>query len=225
MLKSSLGLSPAMQKSNVKRIDAVFDTYIKQSIKTTTREKRTEKKRPIRKLIEHGDVPLPKVWSQFISLDAKKANLAEFLSTYMMEHGNLPHGCELMTGGGCRDHVTAKSTIYRDIADLRSNHEEADTRLILHAIHAVTITQCSRILVVGRDTDVLLLLIHFFGSKDVEVWMMSGTAHHEMLPCTSHCLKPTSANSREHIRISYTHRLRLNIVIRWSWKEDMLECV
>ena len=94
-----------------------------------------------------------------------------------MEHGNLSHGCELVTGGGCRDRVTAKFTIYGDIADLSSNHEEADTRLILHAIHAVTITQCSRILVVCRDTDILLLLIHFLGSKDVEVWMMSGTAH------------------------------------------------
>ena len=94
-----------------------------------------------------------------------------------MQHGNtLPSGCELVTGGGFENQRSAKSTSQGELVCLYSNHEEADTRLILHACDAVD-KQFSRILVVCRDTDVLLLLLHFFGSKqDIEVWMESGTA-------------------------------------------------
>ena len=175
--KVFLGAVTCHVKASVKRVDVVFDTYVKQSIKGPTREKRTGNKRPIRKIIENGDVPLPKVWNQFIALDDNKANLAEFLSDYIMEHGNLPNECELVTGGGFKDHELAKSSLFGDILDLRSNHEEADTRLILHALHAVSNSQCNRIIVVCRDTDVLLLLIHFLGSKQgIDIWMVSGTA-------------------------------------------------
>jgi hypothetical protein len=55
-----------------------------------------------------------------------------------MEHGShLPNGCELVTGGGFNDQESAKSTVLGDLEHLKSNHEEADTRLILHACDAV----------------------------------------------------------------------------------------
>ena len=89
---------------NVQRLDIVFDTYQKMSIKALTRVKRAGKQRPIRKIIESGNVPLPKVWSNFISLNENKTDLAGFLSHYLMEHAHrLPNGCELVTGGGFED--------------------------------------------------------------------------------------------------------------------------
>ena len=54
---------------NVQRLDIVFDTYQKMPFKALTRVKRAGKQRPIRKIIESGNVPLPKVWSNFISLN------------------------------------------------------------------------------------------------------------------------------------------------------------
>ena len=44
---------------NVDRIDVVFDRYISMSIKSTTRTKRGTNKRPIRRIISRGDLPLP----------------------------------------------------------------------------------------------------------------------------------------------------------------------
>ena len=68
-------------RANQTRVVVTFDRYIeKESIKAATRHKRTGKKRPIRKLIEGPDVPLPQVWSNFISLDENKADVARYLS-------------------------------------------------------------------------------------------------------------------------------------------------
>jgi hypothetical protein len=165
-------------KETVKRIDVVFDTYIKQSIKASTRNKRSgKKKKPIRRIIDRGDVPLPQVWAQFITLNDNKADLAQFLSQYMMQNAKmLPNGCELVIGGGFSDHQKAQSSLRGDIPQLQANHEEADTRLILHACEAIERGK-NRVLVVCNDTDVNLLLIHFLGGyRAVEVWMVSGTA-------------------------------------------------
>jgi len=53
-----------------------------------------------------------------------------------MEKGkDLPEIFELVTGGGFSDATDARST-KRDVS-LRANHEEADTRLILHSCEAV----------------------------------------------------------------------------------------
>ena len=53
------------------------------------------------------------------------------------------------------------------------NHEESDTRLILHACKAADRIY-ERVLVICRVTDVLLLLLNFM--PVVEVWMITGTA-------------------------------------------------
>ena len=89
-----------------------------------------------------------------------------------MEHiKHLPNGCELVVGGGFEDNESAKSTV-RDIVHLSVNQEEADTCLILNACDAVTST-FNRIVVVRRDTDVLLLLLHFIGDKQ-EIGSLDG---------------------------------------------------
>ena len=63
-----------------------------------------------------------------------------------------------------------------EVPNLFSNHEEADTRLILHAHEAIA-NNFNRIVVLCRDTDVLLLLIHFFGkNEEIETWMVGGNA-------------------------------------------------
>ena len=56
---------------------------------------------------------------------------------------------------------------------LKSSHEEADTRMVLHAIHST----CDKIVVYARDTDVFLLLLHHFTKINCkELWLMAGTA-------------------------------------------------
>ena len=157
-------------------VDVVFDRYIgKSSIKVVTRSKRMSKKKPIRKLIDDQHVPLPLVWSNLISLDENKAELARFLSDVIMTKDMaLQQPYELVTGGGFSDATDARSK-RRDNVMLRGNHKEADTRLILHLCEAVN-EGYEIVLVISRDTDVLLLLVHFMPTKPVEVWMISGTA-------------------------------------------------
>jgi len=165
---------------SVHRIEIVFDRYHSGSIKGSTRNKRAKgKKKPIRKIINCSDVPLPQVWAQFIDLDENKADLARFLSEDMMDKSqHFPMGQELITAGGFTDELMERSSGNRDIPQLSANHEEADTRLILNSLQA-TNANFGRIQVVYRDTDVLLMLIHFIVTRDIEVWMIGGSAKDE----------------------------------------------
>ena len=59
--------------------------------------------------------------------------------------------------------------------EIMSCFVETTKRLILHLCEAVN-KGYDRVLVISRDTDVLLLLVHFMPTMPVEVWMISGTA-------------------------------------------------
>jgi len=75
---------------------------------------------------------------------------------------------ELVTGCSSQG---AFSTTQGPITKLAANHEEADTRPILHALEAGK-SGYKRIVVKCRDTDVLLMLVHFIGTR-AEVWMLT----------------------------------------------------
>jgi len=69
----------------------------------------------------------------------------------------------------------ARST-RREQTKLPENHEEAGTKLILHACESAD-RGYERVLVICRDTDVLVLLLHFMSV--VNVWMIAGTAKNQ----------------------------------------------
>ena len=158
------------------RVDVVFDRYTgEQSIKAVTRSTRVGKKRRIRKVIDGRNVPLPQVWSNVSASDENKADLARFLTEIIVTKGtDLPQQCELVTGGGFSCATHGRST-RRSEVKLQGSHEEADTRLVLHSCEAVN-QGYKRVLVICRDTDVILLLVHFIPAQTAEVWMISGTA-------------------------------------------------
>ena len=61
----------------------------------------------------------------------------------------------------------------REVQALRSNHEEADTRIILHAKHAAQPDR--RLVIQTPDTDVLVLSVTHFRSLDCpELWFRTG---------------------------------------------------
>lgn len=158
------------------RVDVVFDQYLKHSIKNRTREKRTGKNsRSVRRIVDSRDVPLPCNWKKFLALPENKSNLAEFLSDELIRQAVSFGSCELITAGGFTDTDTAKSSIGRDMCKLKASHEEADTRMILHAIDAKQ-EGYDRLVVLCRDTDVLILLLHFVPHLSEEIWMQAGTA-------------------------------------------------
>ena len=154
------------------QIHVLFDRYEKSSIKAGTRERRTRTIRPVRRVIENKNVPLPNSWSNFLALPENKANLAKFLSEHLI--ANAPQEKVIVVAGGFSDGKEAQSSNQLvDPSLLCADHEEADTRLVLHAI----VNSCDTVVVSARDTDVLLLLVaHLPSMPSANVWMMAGTA-------------------------------------------------
>ena len=155
-----------------KRIDLIFDTYRQKSIKANTRERRTSKNRKICRIIDTGSVQIPTSWSDFIGLPENKINLVKFLTKELLRQcGHLTDDQELVIAGGCETPDLVVSSVTGILHHLCSTHEEADTRIVLHANDAVS-KGYERLIVYSRDTDVLLLLIHHVTA---EVWMVAGT--------------------------------------------------
>ena len=72
--------------------------------------------------------------------------------------------CHVFYSSECRDAPAVCSVC----PDLESNHEEADTRMVLHAKHASN--PYDTVIIRSSDTDVLILflaMIHNFRSKDL----------------------------------------------------------
>ena len=162
---------------SVSRIDVVFDQYRLLSIKSATRSKRAGQKRLIRKVIDRDDLQLPQVWKNFIALNENKEDLAMFLCARLARPSETNK--EIVVGGST---PSGFSTTRGIIRGLQANHEEADTRMILHMLEAIN-AGYENIIVKCRDIDVLLLLLHFTRDQVCKVWMMSGTSkEHECYP-------------------------------------------
>ncbi|CAH3166947.1 unnamed protein product [Porites lobata] len=154
------------------RIDVAFDRYRETSIKCATRKKRSRGHAPIRRVIEDGTVPLPRLWSTFLALDENKADLARFLSEKLL--AGAPVNKIIIVSGGFQDEDTAKcSRPTINIRALRGFHEEADTRIILHCIHS----DAEFLVVACQDTDVFcLLIVHIDKMRCKQLWMKAGTS-------------------------------------------------
>ena len=101
-------------------------------------------------------------WERFIILEDNKASLAHFLSTEISESYSAPPGRELVINGGFKEtlKVWSSDTSRQDVRELASDHEEADTRIVLHARDAAA-RGYKQVNILCRDTDVLVLLLHF----------------------------------------------------------------
>ena len=71
-----------------------------------------------------------------MAVPANKADIACLLSKELMIQA--PDDKVVITGGGFKDatQVVSSRTLI-DVRNLESDHEEADTRIILHAIHVM----------------------------------------------------------------------------------------
>lgn len=83
---------------------------------------------------------------------------------------------EIVTAGGFEDAMTVKSNMNCDLTHLMSNHEEADTRFVIHGMDA-TQMGFSTVIINSRDTDVLLLMIHHYDKLPAKIWLQFGTHH------------------------------------------------
>ena len=89
-----------------------------------------------------------------MALKDNKAYLASLLSNYLIDHS--PSGQPMVVAGGFSEATIVNSSHPTlGLSMFEADHEEADTRLMLHCIHA----HMESMVVYVRDTDVLVLLL------------------------------------------------------------------
>lgn len=167
----------------------VFDRYDKKlSIKSAERDRRSSSfgDHKVFQLIDGRPIP---DWKKFLGVNANKQALLKFLGDFVIRSHSqssivTSSDDELYLAGLFSDPSTTKNftpSKVSDCPDLFSNHEEANTRMLLHAIHADArfgdMNVKGRIIIKSPDTDVLLLCIHFFPSmrNTKELWFKTGT--------------------------------------------------
>ena len=160
-------------------MDVVFDRYnIEDSIKSFEGVCRGSEAF-IEVRIYGRQVKVPNQWQKFIKNLKNKANLVAFLSTLF---GKLPYPNQsLLLGGGFVNKKQAfgiTNTSAIEIEDLCCDHEEADTRMLLHCRHVVLSLEIESVVVVwSPDTDVAILLAHHFEDlRCTQLWFHTGVA-------------------------------------------------
>jgi len=164
------------------RLDLVFDSYVEGSIKDSERNRRRDKA-PIEMNHIQCDTPLPVEMDRFWSASNNKLKLQMLLHTQAIKRGiETPSSVHVVAscfsgasgGASCKGVMNGNSD---EIPDLCPEVEEADARIIPHAMHAVR-SGIQRIVVLSSDTDVFVLLMHYWDilqSKGLrELWIRAG---------------------------------------------------
>ena len=151
---------------HAERVDVVFDVYKPDSLKSATRAKRGDGVR--RRVVPHCNVPTN--WQEFLRTDDNKTELFKYLAVTITD-----------------TNIIGKVILATHDVDVVSNppicisdslapclHEEADTRMLLHAYHASE-TGLKNILLRTVDTDVVVIAIACFDRLHVAtLWIAIG---------------------------------------------------
>jgi hypothetical protein len=156
------------QLREVLRLDLVWDRYFDDSLKSATRSKRGKGIR--RHVVPKGKVPSQ--WKDFLWINSNKTELFELLSQQVVTITSpkvviATLGSAAISNRG--EEVTALSNC---------THEEADSRIFVHAMHA-TSQGYHKIMVRTVDTDVLVIAVGCWSTLKEhglqELWMDFGS--------------------------------------------------
>ncbi|KAL9954824.1 hypothetical protein ACROYT_G042404 [Oculina patagonica] len=160
------------QLRHVKRIDVVWDEYVANSLKATTRSGRGT---GVRRRVSANN-QLPRKWNEFLRVDENKVELFKFLSECI---ASLQVEKEVISTYGKQILSTLPRTDNSSLAPC--TQEEADTRMLLHVQDAVNQGH-KKILLRTVDTDVLVLTIAVFQQlrekEQLQLWVAFGSGTH-----------------------------------------------
>ena len=143
--------------SPVKRIDVIWDTYQERSLKATARSNRGLGVRT--KVTPMGKIP--RNWDTFMRNSTNKKELFEFLAMHIAR--NIFEAKQQVIST-CQEQTLFNPVVKSEssMSDLQlCNHEEFDTRVLLHARNAAK-NGHRQILIRANNTDVIVLAISFF---------------------------------------------------------------
>ena len=113
---------------------------------------------------------IPGNWQNFLRVDSNKTELFQFLSTAVMEWYDQDDKQLVITDG---QNVLSKPPL-PDLTSLQPcNHEEADSRMLLHASHAAKHGHHT-VVIRTVDTDVVVLTVSVVQPED-KLWLAFGT--------------------------------------------------
>ena len=123
-------------------------------------------------------------WKKFISSGENTIRfLGDYIAKHIRQNSSLQEGQSLYLAGLFSNPETVKMLNQNGMLDcscFASTQEETDTRIILHALYSDKLYQENnvqgRIVVKSPDTDVLVLLVHYFPNmkKTSELWFQTG---------------------------------------------------
>ena len=121
---------------------------------------------------------LPRNIKAFLTNPKNKDNLNNFITSEW--ENTMPHKNResqvLVPAGGFQDHervVAISRNHVKVVEEVYSNHEEADTRLILHI--QCSIEHFGHVIVWSPDTDVIILGVYFSHELGIDIWFRTGT--------------------------------------------------
>ena len=158
------------QLQSSSRVDVVWDTYIADSLKESTREKRGK---GLRRKVS-SQTKLPSNWMDFLRDSTNKKELFAFLTSKVTEFTFPPNKAVYIT---CGESVVSSGL--NSVAMPDCNHEEADTRIVVHLLHALE-HGLRTIKVRTADSDVIAILVGAFfdlisAQPSADIWVAFGT--------------------------------------------------
>ena len=151
------------------RLDIVWDTYIAGSLKECTRKKRGK---GVRRKVS-GQTQIPGNWMDFLRDTKNKKELFAFLTSKVAGIIWPPDKSVYITSGQYVESMNSSRPM------LACNHEEADTRIVVHVMHALEQGMKS-VLVRTVDTDVIVILVGVCAmlatiQPSADIWVAFGT--------------------------------------------------
>jgi len=154
----------------VKVLHFVTDTYVSNSIKDFERERRGTS---VSFKVGGPKTKTPHDWKSFLHSSSNKTQLTDFLMAEWKTDQYAKHlqGRKIFFVNQqtcqCLSSDDGVHVICMDVPELHSSQHEADTRIILHCLHAdrTSPEPCS-IVVSSPDTDVFVLLLYY--AKDIK---------------------------------------------------------
>jgi hypothetical protein len=150
------------QVEKATRVDFVWDIYRSDSLKTSMRQKRGSGHRL--QIKDSTLCPKQGKWEQFLKVDENKEDLFEMKAKAIAKYHPSPGKQVIAT---MKNNVVSVGQAV-DITDLSPcTHEEADTRMFLHAQNAAQ-AGMKKIRIRTVDTDVVAIAVGLFPSLHVE---------------------------------------------------------
>lgn len=167
---------------NAERVDLVGDRYDDISIKGLERTRREQSGQHYH--IASPDQRLPVQWKKFLSSGKNKQALQAFIADHMATTSaeiNLTVVVALTSTVKQLQLQSHGNTATCELPHLTSDHEEADTRLILHANDCTAVGKFAKVIIWSPDTDVAIIATEHSNTIPGEILFATGTGKHQRL--------------------------------------------